>query len=481
MIRMMTGNTVPVLLVLLSLWSSAVLGAQKADLITNLPGLAKQPSFNQYSGYLSGTANHMLHYWYVESENSPTKDPLIVWLGDGPGCSALYSILAGNGPYLVKENGYDLDYNDNSWNKFANILYIESPAGVGFSYSTDGLTKSDDNQVTSDHVAALQFFLTEFPEVISLPMYIMGEGYGGVYAPLLALKIQQTTNITTLKGFAVGNGMTSEEQLANSLIYFTYYRGIIGDQLWSTLQLTCCVSGKCNFYNSSVAACSVAVDKALMNVDSIGLNPYNILTDCVGEASPPGGALQKDGYVHYGTSPSDVFRYSKYAQSRQMFLHKRPSHKMRQDIQCVNTSLVTGYLSSPYVREALHIDGSRPAWQVCNAEVAQNYIKLYPDLTSTYIALQQTYKYRVLVYNGDVDAMSNCLGDEWFVDALGLEEEVQWRTWLYSDGSLQIAGFVKEYDRVAFATVKGAGHMTAADKPIATAQLISNFVGDKPF
>lgn len=54
---------------------------------------------------------------YVESENSPTKDPLIVWLGDGPGCSALYNILAGNGPYLVKENGFDLDYNDNSWNK----------------------------------------------------------------------------------------------------------------------------------------------------------------------------------------------------------------------------------------------------------------------------------------------------------------------------------------------------------------------------
>lgn len=68
--------------------------------------------------------------------------------------------------------------------------------------------------------------------------------------------------------------------------------------------------------------------------------------------------------------------------------------------------------------------------------------------------LSPAQKYRILVYNGDVDAMSNCLGDEWFVDALGLEEEVQWRTWLYSDGSLQIAGFVKEYDRVAFATVK---------------------------
>ncbi|XP_041455280.1 lysosomal protective protein-like [Lytechinus variegatus] len=477
---MMKGNIVWTLVVLLSLWCTAE-GAQKSDLITFLPGLAKQPSFNQYSGYLNGTANHRLHYWYVESEDDPTKNPLIVWLGDGPGCSALYSILSGNGPYLIKENGYDLEYNDNSWNKFANVLYIESPSGVGFSYSTDGQTQSDDNQVTSDHVAALQNFLSEFTEVLSLPMYIMGEGYGGVYAALLTLKIQQTTNITTLQGFAVGNGMTSEEQLANSLIYFTYYRGIIGDQLWDTLQLTCCSGGKCNFYNSQVAACNDAVNKALMNIDTIGLNPYNILADCVGETSPPGGALQKDGYVHYGSSSSDIFRYSEYAQTRQMFLHKRPSHKLRQDLQCVNTSLVTGYLENPYVREALHINESRPAWQVCNAEVAQNYSKLYPDMTSTYQALQQTYKYRILVYNGDLDAVCNCIGDEWFVDALGLEEEVQWRTWLYSDGSLQVAGFVKEYDNVAFATVKGAGHMAAADKPIATAQLISNFVNRRPF
>ena len=62
--------------------------------------------------------------------------------------------------------------------------------------------------------------------------------------------------------------------------------------------------------------------------------------------------------------------------------------------------------------------------------------------------------YHFLVYNGDLDAMYNSIGNEWFVDDLGLEEEVQWRSWLYDDGTLQIAGFVKEYDHVAFATVK---------------------------
>lgn len=468
-------------LTLLSSWS-LVHGAQKADLIISLPGLAKQPVFNQYSGYLNGTGTHMLHYWYVESQVSPTKDPLIVWLSGGPGCSSLYTMLGGNGPYIVQGNGFDLDYNDNSWNKFANVLYIESPPGVGFSYSDDGQVQYDDNSMTLDHIAALQFFLSEFPEVAALPMYIMGEGYAGVYVPLLVSKIQDSTSIKTVKGFAVGNGMTSQAQLANSLVYFAYYRGIIGEQLWASLQSVCCSGEKCNFYNSSIVACNNAVDKALHNIDSIGINPYNILSDCSGGAPPPGGAVHKDGYIHYGTSPTDLFRYSKYSQSKQMLLNKRSSHKLRQHLVCLNTSLVTSYLSSPYVREALHISPASSQWQVCNASVTQNYIELYPDLTSLYISLQQTYQYHILVYNGDLDAMCNSLGDELFVDSLGLEEEVQWRSWLYDDAStVQIAGFVKQYDRIDFATIKGAGHMSAADKPVATGQLINNFVMNRPY
>ena len=64
-------------------------------------------------------------------------------------------------------------------------------------------------------------------------------------------------------------------------------------------------------------------------------------------------------------------------------------------------------------------------------------------------------KYRILIYSGDCDAVCNFLGNEWFVNSFQLEEEVQWRPWLYNPGSDdQIAGFVKEYDNMAFVTVK---------------------------
>ena len=45
----------------------------------------------------------------------------------------------------VQDNGNNLYVNEFSWNKIANLLYLESPAGVGFSYSdTKNYNTSDD-------------------------------------------------------------------------------------------------------------------------------------------------------------------------------------------------------------------------------------------------------------------------------------------------------------------------------------------------
>uniref|UniRef100_A0A8R1HTT3 Carboxypeptidase n=1 Tax=Caenorhabditis japonica TaxID=281687 RepID=A0A8R1HTT3_CAEJA len=74
----------------------------QSALISSLPG-APATNFKQYSGYYNvgsnGKKNHMLHYWFVESQSNPATDPVLVWLTGGPGCSGLSALLTEWGPF----------------------------------------------------------------------------------------------------------------------------------------------------------------------------------------------------------------------------------------------------------------------------------------------------------------------------------------------------------------------------------------------
>lgn len=57
-----------------------------------------------YAGYLSVGSNRKYFYVYHPSEGNPNKDPLIVRVSPGPGCSSLYSWLYSKGPFVFTPN-----------------------------------------------------------------------------------------------------------------------------------------------------------------------------------------------------------------------------------------------------------------------------------------------------------------------------------------------------------------------------------------
>ncbi|CAK5014511.1 unnamed protein product [Meloidogyne enterolobii] len=129
----------------------------------------------------------MLHYWFVTSQNK--SDKLIIWFNGGPGCSSLTGLLDGMGPYLINKDGKSLRKNVYSWNKYASVVYIESPVGVGYSYSLNGKIENSDDNTAKMNYEAVKQFLQIHNSYRNYSVYITGESYAGIYIPMLASKI----------------------------------------------------------------------------------------------------------------------------------------------------------------------------------------------------------------------------------------------------------------------------------------------------
>ena len=171
-----------------------------------------------YAGYLKISATKSYFYVYHPSESNPSKDPLVVRISAGPGCSPMYSWLYSKGPFIFTPGTDHFRHNPNNWNKEANVLFIEGPAGVGFSYDTEKNSSQPLNDVefAFENLKALFSFYDKFPELKDQALYLTGEQYAGMTIPILAEMIVRHnadkyipiwTRIN-LKGFLLENPCT---------------------------------------------------------------------------------------------------------------------------------------------------------------------------------------------------------------------------------------------------------------------------------
>ena len=107
------------------------------------------------------------HYVFFDSQHDPLNDPVVLWLNGGPGCSSLIGMVYENGPFTFKEGTSNFKINPHAWNKRVNLLYISSPAGVGFSTSRHHHHKHNDSSVAEDNYKALVVFFSKFPNLLN--------------------------------------------------------------------------------------------------------------------------------------------------------------------------------------------------------------------------------------------------------------------------------------------------------------------------
>jgi cathepsin A (carboxypeptidase C) len=136
---------------------------------------------DQFTGWLDIDHKH-LFFWYFAAENTAKSDassPLALWLTGGPGGSSMLGMLQELGPCLINKHGNGTVYNPYGWNKDTALIFVDQPAGVGFSYLDEGEALPDNSFVAaSDMHVFLQMLVTQvFPRHKDGSLVITGESY----------------------------------------------------------------------------------------------------------------------------------------------------------------------------------------------------------------------------------------------------------------------------------------------------------------
>lgn len=121
-----------------------------------------------------------LYYYMVQSERDPGADPVLLWMNGGPGCSSFDGFIYELGPFnfAFADASYKrlkLSANPYAWSKVATVVFLDSPAGVGLSYSDEPADyRTNDTQTAVDTDAFLRGFFDRYPELQGRDFYIAG-------------------------------------------------------------------------------------------------------------------------------------------------------------------------------------------------------------------------------------------------------------------------------------------------------------------
>uniref|UniRef100_A0A7N4NGF5 Uncharacterized protein n=1 Tax=Sarcophilus harrisii TaxID=9305 RepID=A0A7N4NGF5_SARHA len=164
-------------------------------------------------------------------------------------------------------------------------------------------------------------------------------------------------------------------------------------------------------------------------IQGVGLNIYNLYAPCWGAT----------GYQErYAADMSNLYRQYQFNVAV-----PPPGAPIPGVPKCINATAMYVWLNQNNVRQALHIPGFLPNWELCSTQVTSQYQRQYMDMAPFYQELLQ----------------SNVM--------------TTYQPWYYQR---QVAGFFKEYEQITFLTVKGSGHMVPQYRPAQALKMFECFL-----
>ncbi|XP_008237677.1 PREDICTED: serine carboxypeptidase-like 42 [Prunus mume] len=433
-------------------------GYPAEDLVVRLPG---QPNvgFKQYAGYVDVDvkAGRSLFYYFVEADKEPDKKPLTLWLNGGPGCSSIGGgAFTELGPFYPTGDGRGLRRNLMSWNRASNLLFVESPAGVGWSYSN---TSSDYNSGDASTARDMHTFLLKwyekFPAFRSRELFLTGESYAGHYIPQLAIAILDHNEHSTgfkfnLKGIAIGNPLLRLDRDIPATYEYFWSHGMISDEIGLIIM------NECDFDDYAFA------------------NPHNVTVKCTTAISEANQIV--GDYINNYDVILDVCYPSIVQQELRL---RKMATKMSLGVDVCMSSERRFYFNLPEVQKALHANRTNLpySWSMCSNVL--NYSDTDGNINILPLLARIVHnRIPVWVFSGDQDSVVPLLGSRTLIRELAHDLKFQitvpYGVWFHKG---QAGGWATEYgDLLTFATVRGAAHMVPYAQPSRALHLFSSFI-----
>ena len=132
------------------------------------------------------------------------------------------------------------------------MIYVESPIGVGFSYSNTSSDYISNDNITAYHnYLFLTGFYGLFPQYSQNKLWLTGESFAGDYIPQLVAEILYQNNqqiVANLEGFLVGNPVLSctawTDYHHSVQVNLYYWHGLVPFSLWNNFMINCNVSAE---------------------------------------------------------------------------------------------------------------------------------------------------------------------------------------------------------------------------------------------
>jgi cathepsin A (carboxypeptidase C) len=374
--------------------------------------------------------NDDMFYWLFPSRNDPDKDPLVIWLSGGPGCSSSLAIFHENGPMSLKDGEPVID--EISWNNRANLVFVDQPIGTGFSGGTLEDMPKFEKEVARQFEIFLLGFYEKYPHFKGRDLYITGESYAGHYIPFISARViesQDSINAgINLVGVGIGNGWVAPASQVLGYAPFAYQNkliNVVGETALQTGFRFCRILMEYNIPYFNILVCNYLTQSVLGSPLNPRFNVYDIRRKC---DVPP---------------------------------------------LCYDFSDMETYLNREDVQAALGVGGRK--WESCNMEVHTAMLMDWGTNAAPNVAKLLAAGKKVLIYNGDKDYICNWVGGEVWVKEMDWEHKEEFNAVDYEDIGYAHVMRLKNFE---FMRVLDAGHMVPMDQPDAALKMLDRLVYD---